>query len=155
MTLQRSNGFVITLDVARDFGAPIVGVRFRDARAARTIMPVPETSVYEYYGAVFRKNKVGPAGQICHIQPVAKPFCVKRFSQGDFRAGAGAFDGAHDIRSLLRRKDVAALLLSAHAAFCAGAARGSSTFCASQETTGGATPSPISVSAAVARGGRA
>lgn len=63
-----SGRFLVPHDVFLDLLMPKVLIGGREF-ASSTIMPVPETAVDEYYGAVFRQHNIRCAGKIVSMKP--------------------------------------------------------------------------------------
>ncbi len=140
--------------VAGDFAGPIGGVGLWRSRAALAIMAVPETSVDEYYGAVFGKHQIRLAGQVFDIEPVAIAKREERLPDGDFGLCVFGFDRPHHRRAFFGRKNIA-VRPRGHAAFQARRGNaGAKIVSPSHVTSGAQTPSPQSLSAAVALAGR-
>lgn len=60
----------VPVDVSLEFLLPEFAVRLWGGGVATVFVPVPETTVNEYHGPVFRENQIGRARQISYMKPV-------------------------------------------------------------------------------------
>jgi len=58
-------------------------------------MPMPEASVHEDNGVVFRQHDVRFAGQILGCNAIAQAMCVKVLSHDDFGFGVAPANAGH------------------------------------------------------------
>ena len=82
--------------VARDLGAPIVGVRLGHARAARAVVPMPETAVDEDRQLAAAVDDVRLARQVGAAEPVAGRNRPQHRPDGELRPGVARFHRPHD-----------------------------------------------------------
>ena len=89
-------GLCIASDVSGELRTPIGLIGRWLPAAARTIVLMPEATVDENNGTVFRQHQVGSARQIAAMdtESVSKP--VDEASHGDFGTGIPSFDAGHD-----------------------------------------------------------
>lgn len=71
-----------------------------------TIVPMPEASVNEDYGAIFRKYKVRLARQTFVVQQIAKASSMETSPDDHLRLGIPAANAGHHPTSNLGRNNV-------------------------------------------------
>ena len=86
----------IACAIAGDLGDPIRRVTLGNPRAARAIMPVPETPVHKYGAPGADIGNVGITQNVLAVQAVAGRDGVQDFAHGKFGGGIARGDGAHD-----------------------------------------------------------
>jgi hypothetical protein len=69
-------------------------------------MEVPEASMSENRGPVFRQNEIGLARQTGTPESVAKSKPVQRRAQNQLRLGVSSGHAGHELGALLRREDI-------------------------------------------------
>jgi hypothetical protein len=72
--------FLVALDVSFKFLPPKCATRFGDIPAAASV-PMPKTSMNEYYTSPSSKDDIGSSGQFPLVQPVAVPKLMQHSSE--------------------------------------------------------------------------
>ena len=104
-------GFVVEVAglVVLDLLPPPCAAGFRQAVVRAMLVPVPETTVDEDDGAVFRQDEVGLAGEQAVLRAVdgeAVGEAVEHGPQREFRFRVAPPDAGHDFGSFFRGEDV-------------------------------------------------
>lgn len=103
-------GFV-SLTGFRNLGNPVVSIRFRFSRSARTVVAVPETSMHEDRLAAGNKGKVRFPRQILAMQPVAIPHGMNEPADSHLRLGVATSDSPHNAAAEFIHPDSVAITL--------------------------------------------
>jgi hypothetical protein len=61
----------VTLQVALDLATPVIGIRCWRAAAARTIVTMPKTTVYEDGFVLADESHIGLAGEFLAVKSIA------------------------------------------------------------------------------------
>lgn len=110
-------GFVylaVALDVALNFGNPVVAVGLDGGLFFSPIVAVPEVTVDKNGDAPAEKNNVRPPGQYFVVATVSQPGVPEGFAESDFGLGVGSAYFPHDLRHPLGGVKPGSLLKAWH-----------------------------------------
>lgn len=86
------------------FLSPEVGIVFGPDKISASLMPVPEATVHEYNGPVFRQDDIRLPRKPGIVYPVSKSLREQIFSDQFFRFGVFVPDAGHIVAALFRSK---------------------------------------------------
>lgn len=97
--------------VVFEFPDPEILVGIRDFEA-RTVVCMPEATVHEYGGLVFREHDIGMSGQFSGMYPITISSCKQSFADIGFDGCVFSFDFRHDPTSCRRVHSIGHSMIS-------------------------------------------
>jgi hypothetical protein len=92
-------------DISLEFLLPIICVFLWSSGVPAAIVPVPEATVNEYHGPVFREDQIGRAWQISYVKPVPESPGEQKGAKHSFRPSIFVANARHYAAALRGGRD--------------------------------------------------